>query len=101
MRHHGTGAGKAGGIIAFLLGLFCRFYKILPRNINFVWYNCERCNSDSKCGHLSKCGERYGCGNGVTRPLEPNFNVYMIPKIRKKILEEKLNVAAKVTDIGS
>jgi len=90
LENAGTAAGRIGGKVAFLLGLFCRYYNKLPRNINFVWRKCERCNGFSNCGKLSKCGDFYGCGKGVIRPLEPNFNVNTIPEIRRKIKYENL-----------
>jgi hypothetical protein len=60
--------GKPGGHIAYLLGLFCRYYDKLPRNVNIVWTSCENCGGATKCGNQKRCGDYYGCGNGVTCP---------------------------------
>jgi hypothetical protein len=84
--------GKPGGRVAFLLGLFCRFYNKLPRNVNIVWSVCEKCQSyHAHCGNLNKCGDFYGCGDGVLIPLDPVFNKNEIPSIRKKIEKEEFS----------
>jgi len=82
--------GTPGGRIAFLLGLFCRYYNKLPRNVNVVLSSCEKCihNSSSNCGKLVKCGDYYGCGKGVSIPLDPSFNIASIPEIRIGIQKE-------------
>jgi hypothetical protein len=81
--------GKPGGHIAYLLGLFCRYYNKLPRNVNIVWACCENCRSNiSKCGKLKNCGNYFGCGDGVIIPLEPVFNIDTIPNIRRSIETE-------------
>jgi len=81
--------GAPGGRVAFLLGLFCRYYGKLPRNVNFVKSNCENCNRYlEKCGELSKCGDYYGCGDGVLIPMDNAFDAKAIPKIRRSIASE-------------
>jgi len=80
--------GKPGGRIAYLLGLFCRYYDKLPRNINIVWQRCENCININQCGKKEKCGKYYGCGKGVFIPLDPKFNIETIPELRKKIKTE-------------
>jgi hypothetical protein len=81
------GVGKPGGHIAFMLGLFCRYYGKLPRNVNIVHANCENCGSIN-CGNLTKCGYCFGCGSGVLNPLDPSFRLKMIPETRRAIKGE-------------
>jgi hypothetical protein len=81
--------GKPGGRIAFLLGLFCRYYGKLPRNVNVVLQLCEECSNTTLCGRQQKCGDFYGCGNGVSVPLDPrSFKLSDIPQIRADIKTE-------------
>jgi hypothetical protein len=77
--------GIPGGRVAFLLGLFCRYYKKLPRNVNVVHANCEKCKRTTGCSEYKKCDTHYGCGSGVRIPLDPSFNVEKIPEIRRGI----------------
>jgi hypothetical protein len=80
--------GRPGGHIAYLLGLFCRYYDKRPRNVNVVWQRCEDCNND-RCGQQEKCGDYYGCGDGVIVPLDPSaLNIETIPAIRRAIRTE-------------
>jgi hypothetical protein len=81
--------GRPGGRIAFLLGMFCRYYGKLPRNVNMVQQACERCNNNKNCGSHTKCGPYYGCGEGVTVPLAPGFDIKTIPELRKRIKNEE------------
>lgn len=90
LENAGRAVGKPGGYVAFLLGLFCRYYNKNPRNINFVYYSCEKCRNDkAECGTLDKCGDYYGCGKGVSWPLAPGFDIKTIPGLRKNIEMEK------------
>jgi hypothetical protein len=90
LKNAGTACGKLGGRVAFLLGIFCRYYDKLPRSVNFVGGNCEKCKNEdtSTCGKKSACGEYYGCGDGVTCPMGKEFKVGDIPEIRAKIKSE-------------
>jgi hypothetical protein len=92
MEKAGMAFGKPGGRVAFLVGILCRYFGKLPRNVNVVHSNCEWCkNTDiSLCGKKSRCGEYYGCGGGVTCPMptRTRFNVDDIPKIREEIKKE-------------
>jgi len=85
-------AGRAcgscgGGGTAWLLGVFCRYYRKIPRNINVVKAVCEKCKS-STCGNKIACGNYYGCGDGVLSPLERGFKVKDIPILREEIKVE-------------
>jgi len=90
LKRAGTACGKSGGLTAFFLGIFCRYYDKHPRSINVVHFGCDTCrNKDiSVCGNLSKCGDYYGCGKGVLIPLDAGFNVEEIPKLRVEIESE-------------
>jgi hypothetical protein len=91
LEHATQACGRPGGKIAYLLGLFCRYYDKLPRNVNVVWQCCENCNSIERCGRVKNCGDHYGCGDGVSVPLDPSFKIETIPDIRMAIKTEKIN----------
>ena len=88
----GRNCGKVGGDVAFSLGLFCRYYDKLPRNVNVVSSECEECSGHKeKCGTLKRCSKRdgyYGCGKNVFVPLDHDFDVKRIPHIRGSISTE-------------
>jgi len=79
-----------GGATAWMLGLFCRYYGKLPRNINVVYVACANCKNEdlSACGKKKICGEYYGCGKGVPSPLDSGFKVSDIPRLREEIKVE-------------
>jgi len=84
-----NGCGRHGGsATAYRLGLFCRYYGKLPRNINVVLSACENC-TPSACGSKNVCGDYFGCGEGVLSPLESGFNVGDIPRLREEIRTEE------------
>jgi hypothetical protein len=92
LKKAGSACGRyGGGLTAFLLGIFCRYYDKHPRNINVVGTRCENCkNKDiSICGSRVSCEDIYGCGKGVFSPLDAEFNVEDIPKLRIEIETEK------------
>ena len=93
LKNAGRACGNCGGgSTAFLLGIFCRYYDKLPRNINVVHAGCEKCkNKDiSVCEKRkrSSCEDHFGCGKEVGGPLEIGFKVKNIPKMRAEIESE-------------